>query len=577
MTVPTINYQSAMEDFHHERRLAALQEILARFTGKPQKLLSYGDISASLGLMGGSDIGLREVPVEAIVGSVGRYSDFTRDFLPLHDSDLQRWARVKAGILSTAGLPPIEVYKIDDVYFVRDGHHRVSVARQLGTKTLQAYVTEVRTRVALTADISPDELILKAEYAEFLTASQLDELIPSAVLEVTVPGYYRKILEHIQVHRYYMGINQNREIINEEAIRDWYETVYMPVICVIREKGILRDFPGRTETDLYLWISDHRYLLEKSLGWHIRSEIAASHFAEERSPRWGRVIQRLRRRLADRLVPEQFEEFSSPGAWRRTKDPESDCLFTDLLIPVSGDDESWLALDQAVVFARCAGTYLNGLHVVPPERLADDPEALQVKDRFEVLCQQAGVNGGLAIVQGEIAHQVLQQVIFNDLVIFHMAHPPGAQVIDRLSSGLSTVIRSCPRPILSISAAVSPLDRILLAFDGSLKAREALFLSAFFAGKWNAKLTVVTAVGRGNTSVRTQEQARKYLAKSGIQADYIQKTETASEGILSAARETESNLIVMGGYGYGPMLEVVLGSSVDEILREAEIPVLICQ
>jgi nucleotide-binding universal stress UspA family protein len=566
-----------MEDFHHERRVAAMQEILSRFTGKQQKLLSYGDISASLGLMGGSDLGLREIPVDAIVGSVGRYTDFTRDFLPLHDSDMQRWARVKTAILSTTGLPPIEVYKIDDVYFVRDGHHRVSVARQLGTTSLQAYVTEIRTRLPLTADISPDQLILKAEYAEFLDASLLDELIPQAELVVTVPGYYRKILEHIQVHRYYMGIDQNREIPNEDAVRDWYDHVYMPVICVIREQGILRDFPGRTETDLYLWVSDHRYLLEKSLGWHIRSDIAASHFAEERSPRWSRVFQRLSRRMIDRLVPAQFEDVSSPGTWRRTKKPESDCLFTDILVPVSGDAEGWRAVDQAVEFARCAGTYLNGLHVLPPDRPLDDEDALQVKAAFETRCRQAGVPGALAIVQGEIAHQVLQQVVFNDMVIFHLAHPPGAQVIDRLSSGLSTVIRSCPRPILSISGPVSPMDRILLAFDGSVKAREALFLSAFFAGKWDASLTVVTAMERGKTSARTQERARKYLEKRGIQAEYVQKTGPASVGILAAAREAGSNLIVMGGYGFGPMLEVMLGSAVDEVLREADIPVLICQ
>jgi nucleotide-binding universal stress UspA family protein len=577
MTTPSIDYQAALEDFHRERQMAAMQEILARFTGKPVNLLSYGEVSASLSLVGGSDLGLMDIPVEAIVGSVGRYSDFTRDFLPRQDGDRERWARVKAAVLGSTGVPPIEVYKVGDVFFVRDGHHRVSVARQLKMKTIQAYVNEIRTRVPLTGDLAPDELILKAEYVDFLEASHFDDIIPSAELKVTVPGYYRKLLEHIQVHRYYMGIDQHHEISNPEAVRDWYDSLYMPVVCVIREQGILRDFPGRTETDMYLWISDHRYHLQKRLGIHIRSDLAATHFAEERSPRLKQVLRRFRRRVLDRVVPEQLEEVSTPGAWRGSRGLESECLFRDLLVPLSGGDDTWSALDQAIEFARCDGTYLNGLHVLPPGRETDDPDAILVKERFEERCQQEGVSGGLAIVQGEIAHQVLQQAIFNDLVIFHLAHPPGPQILDRLESGLTTVIRSCARPILVVPGAASPLNRIVLGFDGSVKSREALFLAAYLAGKRGAAVTVVTAVELGKTSTRTLNRARKYLEKFGVQACYIQRDGPACEAILAAAGEKDANLILMGGYGYSPMVEMVLGSNVDRVLRESTVPVLICQ
>ncbi len=236
------NYYSALEDFRRERRMAALQDILGRITRRPINLLAYDDISSRLKLEGSSERGLRDIPIDAIVGSVGRYSDFTRSFLPRHDRDADRWARVKsAAVNSQAGLPPIEVYKIGDAYFVRDGHHRVSVARQLKATHIEGYVTEVRTKVPLSAELSPDELILKSEYADLLEHTHIDDILPGVDFSLTVPGSYREIEEHIQVHRYYMGLEQKREIPLGEAVRHWYEKVYLPVVQAIRE---LRD-PAR--------------------------------------------------------------------------------------------------------------------------------------------------------------------------------------------------------------------------------------------------------------------------------------------------------------------------------------------
>src|SRR5690606_41196661 len=111
-----------------------------------------------------------------------------------------------------------------------DGNHRVSVARSMGATHIQAYVTEVRTRVPLTPDIKPDDLIIKAEYADFLEKTRLDELRPEANLQVTVPGKYEILLEHIAVHRYFMGIDFDREIPYKEAVAHWYDEVYMPLV-----------------------------------------------------------------------------------------------------------------------------------------------------------------------------------------------------------------------------------------------------------------------------------------------------------------------------------------------------------
>src|ERR1044071_4884199 len=126
------NYQLAVQDFQSAHLRAKLQGVLARVTGRSNELLSYDEIAGRLKLQGRSDKGMQTIPVDSIIGSVGRYTDFTRTFLPRHAKAQQRWANVKAATLDPLGqgLQPIEVYKVSDVYFVIDGNHRVSIARR---------------------------------------------------------------------------------------------------------------------------------------------------------------------------------------------------------------------------------------------------------------------------------------------------------------------------------------------------------------------------------------------------------------------------------------------------------------
>jgi uncharacterized ParB-like nuclease family protein len=186
------NYQNALQDFRSARSRATLEQLMARLTGSSVNLLPFFEISSKLRIAGGSDVGLKDIPLDAIVGSVSRSADYTRSFLPRKDSDSHRWAKVKELMVSPrhSGLPPIDVYKIGEVYFVRDGHHRVSVARQMGAKTIQAYVTEIRTRVQITPDISPEEIILRAEYGDFLERTRVDELCPGMDFHMTFTGMY---------------------------------------------------------------------------------------------------------------------------------------------------------------------------------------------------------------------------------------------------------------------------------------------------------------------------------------------------------------------------------------------------
>ncbi|MCB0035249.1 MAG: hypothetical protein KDE51_14555, partial [Anaerolineales bacterium] len=146
------NLATAVSDFHRARWKASLEELAARFTGKTTTLLSYEEVRRRLRANSQVDRGLQDVRLDDIVGSVGRYNDFTRTFLPKNETDEQRWAQLKVVNGHGQGLPPIELYKIGKAYFVLDGNHRVSIARELGTPTIQAYVTEVLSKVTITPD-----------------------------------------------------------------------------------------------------------------------------------------------------------------------------------------------------------------------------------------------------------------------------------------------------------------------------------------------------------------------------------------------------------------------------------------
>ncbi len=574
-----LSFRSAALDFRRARRRATLEQIMARLTGRSADLLSYEEVRRKLRARESARWGLKEIPLDAIVGSVGRYIDFTRSFLPRQDSDEERWARVKVAVTDLGGLPPIEVYQIGQAYFVRDGNHRVSVARQVGATHIQAYVTEVRTKVPLLPDTQPDDLILKAEYTDFLERTRLDELRPEADLSVTVPGQYQALAEHIEVHRYFMGLEQEREIPYEEAVVHWYDEVYLPVVQGIRERGILRDFPGRTETDLYLWVSEHRAVLEQALGWEIEPEAAAADLATQFSRRRQRIVSRASEKILDAVTPDGFEAGPPPGQWRREQLAlrQDDRLFGDILVPVSGEEIGWHALEQALVVAHREGARLRGLHVVRSEAQRDSEEAQAVQAEFDRRCEAAGVPGGLAVVVGRVARKICERARWSDLVVVDLAHPPAPQPVARLSSGFRTLIRRCARPVLAVPGPSSHLSRALLAYDGSPKADEALFVATYLSGQWDIPLIVVTVIEIGRTTSDTLARAQSYLETHGVQAAFVKESGSVAESILKMAEEHESDLIIMGGYGFSPVLEVVLGSAVDQMLRASRRPMLICR
>lgn len=574
-----MGYWLAIRDFRRARRQAAVEQVMALLTGRSVDLLSYDQVREKLKVRGGRDVGLKDIPLDAIVGSVGRYSDFTRSFLPRQDSDEQRWARVQLAVTDFEGVPPIEVYQIGDAYFVQDGNHRVSVARQFGATHIQAYVTEIQTRIPLAPEIQPDELIVKAEYADFLEQTSLDEARPAAELSLTAPGQYRKLVEQIEVHRYFMGLNEQREIPYTEAVGHWYDEVYLPVVQAIREQGILRDFPGRTGADLYLWLAEHRAELQDSLGWYIEPADAAADLATRFSTRPHRVAARVGGRIRDAITPGGLEAGPSPGAWReeRVEPRRDDRLFVEILVPVGHEAGAWHGLDQALEIARREGARLRGLHVVHSAEEVQNQGTRAIQVEFDRRCEGAGVPGNLAVQVGKVARAICQRARWTDLVIVSLAHPPAPQAMARLSSGFRTVIQSCPRPVLAVPGSPVPLTRALLAYDGSPKAEEALFVAAYVASQWQVSLVVATVLGDSAVPPDVIAQAQAYLESRAVQAAYVQAQGPVASAILQTAEDHECDLLLMGGYGYTPVMEIVLGSTVDQVLRESRQPVLICR
>jgi uncharacterized ParB-like nuclease family protein len=275
-----------------------MQDMLAELSGRPDDLLSFAEVQEQLQLSEPAEgAKLVEIPLAAIVGSVGRYRDFTRAFLPRSHIDAQRWARIY-GLRRRADLPPIDVFKIGDVYFVQDGNHRVSVARTRGDETIRARVVEIPVRVPLGPETAPDDLILKSGYAEFLESTSLDSTCPDQRIELTRAGGYRSLQQQIEVHQFYMGLRSRHYPTMSEAACDWYEKVYLPVVERIRDSRILKNFPGRTEADLYLWITENRARLQMRYGGAAELHEAVDDFAEEHrlpaSKRWARrVLHRL--------------------------------------------------------------------------------------------------------------------------------------------------------------------------------------------------------------------------------------------------------------------------------------------
>lgn len=576
---PRTKFELAREDFRRARRLAATNEIIRKLRGQPLELLPFDEVSPHIHSQDRRNRGLQQIPLNAIVGSVGRYADFTRDFLPRSSALQDRWARVKSKFQNPEDMPPIQVYQVGEVYFVLDGNHRVSIARESGATQIRAYVTEFQADLEITADTDLDSMILTVEQAEFFAKTRLNQHQPVPNLRITSPGRYQILERQINNLQKKSQRDENAAISFEETAQRWYQAMYLPVIETIRNHRLLENFPDRTETDLYVWISQHQEALSAALGWAIHPEDAASDLADQFSLRAEHVASRIRERILDSIIPDPIEAGPRAGEWRleQIEKQRGDKLFSRILVSLSGSPQSWQALQQAIIFAQREDAQILGLHIIKDKNARSSAATQAIQQKFNAYCRDAGIPGELALDVGEITPTIIERSRWSDLVVVHLAHPPSDNLLRRLGSGFHRLVQRCPRPILAVPQAFPRLDKLLLAYDGSAKADEALFVAVYLAGKWKLPLRVLIVLTGDQFPKRAAARARWYLNSHKIIGDIHFRHGSVAEIITQTAAEADTELIIIGGYSRPPVLDMMVGSSVNQVLRSASCPILICR
>lgn len=293
--------RNAEDHFSDARRMAFLRDLAAAIQGRSNTLLPYHEISRRTAPDGESYRGVQTIPLRKIIGSVNRFDDFDRRFLPRNSRTRSRWQRMDRAWHEGVALPAIEVIQVGEVYFVKDGNHRVSVARQHGQEYIEAHVTEEHLRSPLDASMSTAELLLQAEYAQFLYRTDLDRHRPDHDIRPRGLGDYETLWGHILAHRRWLEVEfEHRPVPIWEAVCRWYDNVYSPLVRIMREHGVRDSWPGLTEAEVYLWAMARRDELYE-LYTRTRDPIGSATTFVARAagrPGWrARLRDALRRRL----------------------------------------------------------------------------------------------------------------------------------------------------------------------------------------------------------------------------------------------------------------------------------------
>jgi nucleotide-binding universal stress UspA family protein/Icc-related predicted phosphoesterase len=558
------------EDFRDARRRGALENIWGTLTGSANHLIQFQQVENQLQYEQSSKLGLLDIPLDAIVGSVSRTNDFTRKFFPREVVDPERWQRVKLGMNQV--IRPINVYQIDQVFFVLDGNHRVSVARQRGMTHIPAYVTKIESTVPLTPEDNFEDMIIKNQQVRFRKDSGLEELRPDLEFATSVPGNYQQLREQITSHQLSLELLHHYPYTFQEAAEHWVEEVYLPVLQTVSQSGLLRDFPERTPTDLYLWLTQYQKELSRQYGWELKPAAAVDSLTAA----YGKRLVHRWRRFRKNLFPQSAVQSVDIGDWRRVHlmPRKEGQIFSAILVAFNGLESGWKALNQAITIAEIEGSSIAALHI-RQETAALPPNYQDIKSQFHKMTKDHDIEGKLYIESGEVLDTLTQRALWNDLLVFSLEHPPEDRPTSRLRSGIRSLVQSCPRPLLAVPAP-SELKHGLLAFDGSPKATEALYLAAYLVEKWGIQLTVVTAPEDSAARINPLGKAQEYLTARNIEASFVSEIGSPAEVILETKNKRGCDFLIVGGYGYQPVMEVLFGSTLDALLRNADIPILIC-
>ncbi len=257
----------AQHDFSRARRARLLSDVARRLRREPDDvglILPFEEVVEALGRTGQVDRGLQVVPLDAIVGTVDRAVDFDRGFRPTSARLRSRWERIAAAQRRGEALPPISLFQVGELFFVRDGHHRVSVAKSLGREDIDAYVTEVTTRLKLGADLTVSELPLKDHERLFRERVPLDQE-RRARITLSDPWDFGVLAEAVEAWGFRLMQERGHFYERADVARQWFDEEYVPVSELIAGGDLVER--GETETDAYLRMAADRYLLLRTHEW----------------------------------------------------------------------------------------------------------------------------------------------------------------------------------------------------------------------------------------------------------------------------------------------------------------------
>lgn len=278
-------------DFLRARRRQVLARIANRLRREPDDvnlILPFDEVVAALGMRGERSLGLQTIRLDTVVGSVDSLRDFDRKFRPTTGRVRERWERLALAQRRGESIPPIDVYRIGDLHFVKDGHHRVSIALATGQKTIDAYVTEVLTVMPSTGIRRRGDLIMKSYERMFRSRVPLPDKYYTKIV-CTDPWSYALLGEGVEAWGFRCMQHEHRFLDRAEVARRWFAEEYTPVVRMLRTADLIG---SRTEAEAYMCIASERYRLIRSHEWsdevigRLRAEVKSPHhrLMERRQP-----------------------------------------------------------------------------------------------------------------------------------------------------------------------------------------------------------------------------------------------------------------------------------------------------
>jgi hypothetical protein len=259
--------QDAQTDFNRARRAQALSRLARRLRREPDDInliLPFDEVVEALGWRGERQIGLRVIPLDSIVGTVDRSREFDRSFRPTSRRLRRRWEGIAKAMRSGEAMPPIDVYRVGELHFVRDGHHRVSVARQLRLDVIEAQVTEILTEVEAAPELRHHDLPVKSHERLFRERVPLPDSAHRQLGLLLDKWRYAELAEHVEAWGYRAMQARGELMTREQVALAWFTEEYEPVVELMQEAGLAGHGP---EVEAYMRLAELRYMLLRTHEW----------------------------------------------------------------------------------------------------------------------------------------------------------------------------------------------------------------------------------------------------------------------------------------------------------------------